>query len=376
MAGLGLSQAVANYQNSYQNTTTFNQQQQQIARAQQLQAERDAVNQESAGVMKQALQDHVMRGGKPEEFRPPEDLMFRVGEQRSAAFAKRGLIEDFYGNEAKLAPLRMQARAKAVQEYKADRDPVKFIMSLNRSQFNGKDIEGVNLVEGAESVQGLPARPGGVQIRFKGEKKPVFVDPEALAKSTEMGLLEPKEWAKNEAQEALKRLTAKLETEKGVELAITKGEQDRQTDDKRTRNDKGLAEVKFGYDSRLREQTDAAADKRNERSVDATKYSADVGLKGRKYAADQGLAAAGVRAKGDGAAGGGGKRDQAFDQIHDELIRSFGKADEKSMSGQKLGDEFTLRAARYAQDLVEKEGLSMRDALLKAGAELKKRRPQ
>lgn len=365
MSGLGIAAGLSQALIGYQQGNQWKQQQEQIARQQKMQAERDAVDQESAGMMKQALQDHVMRGGKPNEFRPPEDLMFRLGEQRSTAFATRGMVNDFYANEAKLAPLRMQARAKAVQEYKADRDPVKFIMALNRSQFNGKDIEAVELVEGAESVQGLPARKGGIQVRFKGEKKPMFVDPEALAKSTEMGLLEPKDWAKSEADAALKRLQSKLDTEKGLALAAEQGAQARTTDDRRTRNDEGLAKVRFGYDSKLREQQDAEAMKRTEKTVAGGLAQTELGGHFRVRAAE--ISADNKDSKTD-------KRVKSFKEIHGEVTRVIGMPQQGAFGGSKVSDEETVKIARGAEALMaQNPDIDVGSAIEKSIAEWRRR---
>lgn len=360
MSGIGLASAVRGYMDGQR----WQQQQGQIAdqearaaKQRALEAEREAVNQESAGMMKQALQDHVLRGGKPEEFRPPEDLMFKLGEQRSLGFVKRGMVDDYYANEAKLAPIRLQTRARAVQEYQADRDPVKFIMSLNRTMFNGKEIEGVDLVEGADAVQGLAARPGGVQVRFKGEKKPVFMDPEAVAKSVQIGLLDPKDYAKKEADAAFERLKSDLHHKSRIGEIQETGYQQRVTDDRKTRNDEGLEKVKFGYQSQIRQQQDDAADKRNERTVSG-------GLEQARTSAGARIKAAEI---GAGKGGEGNKRDNLLDQAHDELIRSYGTP---NVNGQRVGDEFTLRGAAYARDLVA-DGMPMSEAVRKASEAIK-----
>lgn len=353
MSGLNLLGAIG----AYRQGVNDRQQQEREAKQRALEAEREAVNQESAGMMKQALQDHVLRGGKPDEFRPPDDLMFKLGERRSVSFLQRGMVDDYYANEAKLAGPRLQTRARAVQEYKADRDKVKFIMSLNRTMFNGKEIEGVDLVEGADAVQGLAARPGGVEVRFKGEKKPVFMDPDAVAKSVELGLLDPKDYAKKEADAAFERLKSDLHHKSRIGEIQETGYQQRVTDDRRTRNDEGLAKVKFGYDSQLRKQQDDEANKRNERTVSG-------GLERAHVAGGYRLKAAGMSAGKDGA---GNKRDNLLDQAHDELIRSYGTP---NINGQRVGDEFTLRGAAYARDLMD-DGVPLSEAVRKASEAIK-----
>lgn len=214
MAGIGLANAVAGYQQGVQwrqQQDQIAQQQARAAKQQALEAEREAVNQESAGMMKQALQDHVLRGGKPEEFRPPEDLMFKLGERRSVSFLQRGMVDDFYANEAKLAAPRLQTRARAVQEYEADQDPVKFLMSVNRSVFNGKDVKGVEKISATSGSPGEPPTNAGVRVTFSDGTSQV-VDPDAVAKSVKIGLLDPKEYAKKEADAAFERLKQEQHT--------------------------------------------------------------------------------------------------------------------------------------------------------------------
>lgn len=214
MAGIGLANAVAGYQQGVQwrqQQDQIAQQQARAAKQQALEAEREAVNQESAGMMKQALQDHVLRGGKPEEFRPPEDLMFKLGERRSVSFLQRGMVDDFYANEAKLAAPRLQTRARAVQEYEADQDPVKFLMSVNRSVFNGKDVKGVEKISATPGSPGEPPTNAGVRVTFSDGTSHV-VDPDAVAKSVKIGLLDPKEYAKKEADAAFERLKQEQHT--------------------------------------------------------------------------------------------------------------------------------------------------------------------
>lgn len=212
----------------------FAQQQEQLAKQQELQAKREAVDQESAGMMKQAMQDHVLRGGKPEEFRPPEDLMFKMAESRSASFAKHGLMEDFYANEAKVAPMRLQARAKAVQQYEADRDPVKFVMAVNNSMFNGKDVKGVEKIdatpqaESADGLQGVEGTKGGVRVTFSDGTSQI-IDPDAAAKGIKVSMLDPKQWAMSEAQAAAKRLEQEHRAETDIKVVRARGDEARKT---------------------------------------------------------------------------------------------------------------------------------------------------
>jgi hypothetical protein len=224
MSGLGLMQAVQGYQQG----VAWKQRQDQMARAQAQQQALDAANQEAAGLIKQDQQQHVLRGGDPANYRPPEDLMFKAAEARGGALAKAGLWEQFMENEAKVAPMRLQARAKAVQQYEADRDPVKFVMAVNGSMFNGKDVKGVEKVDGTPEVDGAggmgaQATKGGVKVTFSDGTSQV-IDPDAAAKGIKVGLLDPKAWAISEAQAAAKRLEQSQQTEGQLKVVSAQGE--------------------------------------------------------------------------------------------------------------------------------------------------------
>lgn len=224
MAGIGLASAVAGYQQGVQ----WRQQQDQIARMQQQQAAMDEANMAAGNLLKQDQQQHVMRGGDPATYKPPEGLLFKAAEARSSALAKSGLWDQFMQNEAKVAPMRLRSRMGAVQQYEGDRDPVKFIMAVNESMFNGKEIKGVTKVEGADAVQGLAARPGGVEVEFTDGTRQ-FVDPDAAAKGIKLGAMDPAAYLKQEAALAKARIEADIEAGKQERIAKSRGDQARET---------------------------------------------------------------------------------------------------------------------------------------------------
>jgi hypothetical protein len=228
MAGLGLSQAVANYQNSYQNTTNFNQQQAEVARALKQRAEVDAADQEFTGMITKDRENFVLGGGDPAKYKPPEDLMFKATEARGLRLAKAGLMDKFVENEARVAPMRLQARARAIQQYEQDRDPMKLFSSVNSSMFNGKDVVGYERIEGADAVQGLPARAPSLEVRFSDGTKQV-VDPDAMVKQLKVSLLDPVATARQEADEARKRLQKQFETDEEIRKGKATAAEQRQT---------------------------------------------------------------------------------------------------------------------------------------------------
>ena len=114
--------------------------------------------------------------------------------------------------------------------------------------------------------------------------------------------------------------------------------------------------------ARLRAKADReSAERQTGARVSATRYSAD-----------QGVAAAKVRTKGAGK----DDRTKAFSDLHDEVRKTVGKQAMGAFGGTKMADEDTLNMARYAEALMDNdESLGSGDAISKAVAEFKKRKP-
>jgi hypothetical protein len=358
MAGLNLVRAL----DQYQQGVAWKQNQEQVAKAKAHQAAMMEADKAATGVIDQSKAQWAMNGAQG-EYRPNSETVFRAIEARGSTLAKAGMWDQFMENEARAAPMRMKARGEALQQYQVDGDVDRLARAVYPTLFDGKTIVGSEQIEGADAVAGLPARAAGLKVKLSDGTERVL-DPQKLVGQIKLSL-DP-DAVKREAIMNVELAKIRAQGEERVRAAEATGEQARKTEGVKAENARGLASVKFGYDSQLQGQRDTAADKRNERTVQG-------GLQAAGIRAEGGVRAAGVRASGDGK-GAGGKKDQVFDQIHDELIRGYGKENPTSLSGSKTGDELTLRAARYAQDLVDKENIPMRDALVKAGAELKKRR--
>jgi hypothetical protein len=151
----------------------------------------------------------------------------------------------------------------------------------------------------------------------------------------------------------------RFKTGESVAVELFKGNQTRMTEKQKAAARDAEGRARFKEQLTLQDAQDRAAGQRNSATVAATRYSADQRVK-----------AAGVGAEGKDATN---RRDQVFDQLHDELIRGYGIEQPGSMSGQRAGDDYTAAAARYARDLV-KEGKSFNEALGLAAKEVKKRR--
>jgi hypothetical protein len=357
MPGLNLVRAV----DQFQQGVAWNQQQEQIAKQKAQAAAMAEADRAATGVIDQSKAEWAMNGAQG-EYRPSSATVFRAIEARGSTLAKAGLWDQFMENEARAAPMRLKARGEALQQYQIDGDVDKLARSVYPTLFDGKTIVGSERIEGAEAVEGLPARAAKLKVKLSDGTEHTL-NPQELVGQIKLSL-DP-EALKREAMMNVELAKIRAQGEERVRAAQETGAQARDTERVRGQNARGLAAVKFGYDQELQTQRDAAADKRNERTVQG-------GLQAAGIRAEGGVRAAGVRAKADGDKGG--KKDQVFDQLHDELIRGFGKENPTSLSGARTGDEMTLRATRYAQDLMATEGLSMREALVKAGTELKKRR--
>jgi hypothetical protein len=148
-----------------------------------------------------------------------------------------------------------------------------------------------------------------------------------------------------------------VKTEGSKEVERFKGDQTRMTEKQKAAARDAEGRARFKEQMTLADVNNTAAGQRTRESASATRYSADQRVK-----------AAGADGKD-----ATNKRDQVFDQLHDELIRGYGIEQPGSMSGQRAGDDYTAAAARYARDLVA-SGKSFNEALGIASKEVKKRR--
>ena len=277
----------------------WRQQQDEYQRQQKQRATYDAANQAAAGVLEASKAEWALNGAQG-QYQPSDSTMLKSAEARGQAFAKGGDWESYLKNEAAVQGQRTRLRANALQRFEQDGDPVALAQAVYPTVFDGKEI--VSL----EKTGGMPALPSIGQpateaaIRYKlsdgtegempvakmiGQVKSLLVDPVAAAqKEIEMNFL---------------RTKAAIEAEGKKDVERTKGEEARKTEDLKGKNARGLADVKFGYDSQLHAADNTSREKVGAGNNAATVKAAQIGAAAR-------VETAGLRSAGGGSAGGGG----------------------------------------------------------------------
>jgi hypothetical protein len=357
MAGIGLKDAL----NSFQQGVAWKQHQEEIGRQRAQRQALDDANRASTEVIESSKAEWATNGAQG-QYRPSEETMFRAAEARGAALARAGMWDQFMQNEAQVAPMRLRARASALQRYEQDGDADALARAVYPTLFDGKRIVGSETIAGAGSV------PAMLKLKLSdGSEQMLGADD--LVKRVKLSLVDPVQAAKTEALVNQKRLEAQIEAEKQITVEKAKRGFQADVEDRKHQNAVKLEGVKAENARGLADLNNAASQRRTETSAGATLGAARIGANSRITAAG---ISANAKAKGEG--GDDGKKDHLLDQIHDELIRGFGAVPMGSLSGAKVGDELTFRAAMFARDLISKEGVSRTEALRRAAAEVKKRR--
>ena len=395
MAGLGLQNAVM----AYQQGRAWRENQDQLELQKAKRDRINAANKAGSEVMTQAQAQHeaeqaaALEGWTKEKgtnegfqaapFQMNENVMLNALNARSAALAKGGDWEDWMGNEAKAAPLREQVRTKtfdaALKQYEMDGDPIALAEKVYPAIYDGRKIVrpivGTSGGKGGGAATNAALAESNAQTGLAGASSASEAGPETIRFELSDGsmtkpmtheqLVERVKWASlNPSQvrdyEIKKRLQdAQLEFERNKQKA--RGEQDRETERVKGSERRGLAAIVAD-----REDARAKADRESAERQTGARVSAT------RYSADQGVAAAKVRTKGAGK----DDRTKAFSDLHDEVRKTVGKQAMGAFGGTKMADEDTLNMARYAEALMDNdESLGSGDAISKAVAEFKKRKP-
>ena len=153
MAGLGLAGAFEGYMRGKQ----FAQQQEQYAQQQEEVAKQRDTQQRVERAKKRALQtldeakaQWAMNGAQG-TFQPSEATNLKMAESYGRALADEGLYDHYMENRVRTAPMVLQARSKAYQQYTADGDSVKLALALGPTFFDGKDVVGAERIGGDEN---------------------------------------------------------------------------------------------------------------------------------------------------------------------------------------------------------------------------------
>lgn len=296
MAGLGLMNAVK----AYQDGVAWRQQQDDVERQQKQRATYDAANQAAADVLESSKAEWALNGAQG-QYQPSDTTMLKSAEARGQALAKGGDWESYLKNEAAVQGQRTRLRANALQRFEQDGDPVALAQAVYPTVFDGREIVSVEKVGGMPALAsiGRPATESAIRYKLSdgtegempvakmvGQVKSLLVDPVAAAqKEIELNFL---------------RTKASIEAEKQKDVEREKGSQARLTEDLRGKNARGLADVKFGYDSQLADKNNASRERVGAGNNKATVTAAQISADGRVDAA--GLRTVGG-SKGSGSTG-------------------------------------------------------------------------
>lgn len=363
MAGLGLSDAVRNYQHGVQ----FSQQQEQLAvqkeqqqRQLEIQRQIDEANKAATGVIEKSKAEWAMNGAQG-NYTPNETTMFRAAEAKQAALAKAGLWDHYMAERAKVAPMMIQARAKALQMYEADGDPVRLALNLGPTFFDGKDVTGAEKI----TDDGANGPPGPARMRIKfSDGTDQEVDVEKMAKAIKVGMQDPAAWVKSEAMKDMERFRAETEVDKQRRITSDRGAEARKTashrsdlrlgeQDNKADNQLGLIEEKNAGAERVQTIRKEVSEGRNAAMVDAARGRERVGSPAAKERAAKDPAVAGVRALD-------GEIKDARDRIKLNKDRAASSKDKEEIK--------RLEADTEAQFKAIDEALKKRSSMRRGGA--------
>ena len=363
MAGLGLMNAL----DAYQQGVSWKQGQDEIARVQKQRAALDEANAAATGVITASQQEWAANGAQG-QYKPNDSTMFKAAEARGQALARHGLWDQYMQNEAQVAPMRLRARSNALQRYQTDGDIEALARSVYPTIFDGKEIVGVERVEGAPGSEnlGLAARPSTLKLKLSDGTE-TTTDPQRLVQLVKQSLIDPQTTLKNEIELNMARAKAEVEAAGRVMVEREKGDQARKTESVKAENAQKLEGVKFGNQKEITGLNNASREKVAEGNNAATMGAARIGADGRLQAA---------RISADGKAESGPKKDQQYDQLHDEFVRVYGDTQMGALGGTRTANEHTQAMASYAQALMKSQpGLSVAEAIRKSADEWKKRNP-
>lgn len=154
MAGLGLASGIRAYQQGVEwkqrqedDAVARSVRDEQIARQREMRAKLEEANKEFGRVIDESKAQWGLNGAQG-QYTPNEETMFRAAEARGAALARHGMWDEFMANEAKVAPMRQQARMKAVQRFEVDGDAESLARAIYPTLFDGKRLKSVTRDDG------------------------------------------------------------------------------------------------------------------------------------------------------------------------------------------------------------------------------------
>jgi len=359
MAGLGLMSAL----DAMQEGVSWKQGQDQIERARQMQMNTDAANKAATDVIDASKAKWAMDGAQG-QYRPNEETLFKAAEARGMHFAKAGMWDQYMQNDAQVAPLKMKTRAAALQRYENDGDVDAFVRTVYPTLFDGREIVGTEKIQGAPGSTNLGLAPVADKIRVKlSDGTVIDKSPDEMVNMVKLSLVDPVESAKRERDLTFARTKAQIDADAKIQEIKAKGSEDRTTEGVKGASAKELEGIKHKGVLEVTGLTNASRERAAAGNNAATIGAANIGADGR-IAVAEAKAAAGLNA--------GGKKDQEYDQLHDEAIRVYGDEQLGALGGTKTGNESTQSIAAYAAALRKANpGLSVPEAIRQSSEQWK-----
>lgn len=235
------------------------------ARYQQQAKAMDEANAAAAAVIDRSKAQWAMNGAQG-EYKPNDQTMFDAAMARSAHLVKAGMFEHFIKNEAQVEAQRMRVRANALQAYEADGDIVALVNKINPTIPDGKDIKSVTRLEGGQTptLGGAANAPEKLRITYT-DGTTRMVTPHDFVTKAKLLLQDPIKTGEMDVK--LAYATA-LEKVKAAEQRATKKEE------AETREEEGKR--RFQEQLTLEGVRQAGQDRRNERTVEATRDAARI----------------------------------------------------------------------------------------------------
>lgn len=307
----------------------------------------NAANEAASAVITQAAEAHKASGATTPYKPGPLDVV-RALDARSAALVRGQDFNGFMQNEGTAAAARLKARTQFLTEFKATGDFATFIKNAYATLPDGEEVADVQMVNEGASQGNNPsaATPGAPRARITLKSGKVLnEDPQKVVAGILESLKDPVKTAEREAQlhyDVLKKkLEVQAETAGKLEVERVKGLQDAEKTDREIKGRKEVAGINAG----------------------ASKYSADKGLEGRKYAADHAKSSTGEDEDG---------RERASKVDWTKLAReSYGPQVNGVMGGTRISDENIAQLAFATREIyAANPGVSKEAALLQAAKTL------
>lgn len=312
--------------------------------------------------------EHILNGGDETNYNPTADQMASAFRARGQEYLKAGDMNGFLKSHAEGAAIRAQVRANLVKDAMSSGDPTAVMKAMNSTVDNGialADIKPVQLPSQDPNSAGQ-----AYQATYKmpdGSTRTEMLTASDISKRAAYVLANPAEVAKQELAYDLNR----QKTEMTMREQDNKGNNDRTTDDLKTKNDLGLEAVKNKY--RLgqigAEGTEHRKTDNNKAGLDAAKpvmFNPDQELKAPVLQKDGTTKYETVARSSVRKAGAKGLDSKALNTM---VINNYGVLDPGT--GRQVGSDMTAKVSAAAEQLMQaNEGMGANEAIVQAAQDL------